>query len=81
MIKKYWKKPAKDKLNLDAGVTNADRIRAMSDEELAVEIVRRNYNPPCAMCVPKMRTLDHCDGRCTSGVTKWLQQPAKETNL
>lgn len=51
----------------DRGVshmTNADRRRAMSDEELAMAIVRESDNLPCGMCAPKMRTPDHCDGNC-----------------
>lgn len=59
--------------------TNADRIRAMSDEEIADAIVKNSYYPPCDMCVPKKRSIhsDHCDGHCISGVKRWLQQPAE----
>lgn len=60
-------------------MTNADRIRAMSDEELVEVIIKgRGIEPPCAMCAPEMRTPKKCNGRCTSGIMRWLQQPAKE---
>ena len=49
--------------------TNADRIRAMSDEELA-DVVANGVG-----CV---RKAPHCmDDDCTPCIRKWLQQPAE----
>ena len=50
-------------------ITNADRIRAMSDEELA-DVVANGVG-----CV---RKAPHCmDDDCTPCIRKWLQQPAR----
>ena len=49
--------------------TNADRIRAMSDEELA-DVVANGVG--CVLKAP------HCiDDDCTPCIRKWLQQPAE----
>ena len=52
--------------------TNADRIRAMSDEELAEMLweTGRNYRAVCADPV-----VDH-DEQCAE-LVKWLQQPVE----
>ena len=48
-------------------VTNADRIRAMNDEELA-DVVANGVG--CVLKAP------HCiDVDCTPCILKWLQQP------
>ena len=50
-------------------ITNADRIRAMSDEELA-DVVANGVG--CVLKAP------HCmDVDCTPCILKWLQQPAE----
>lgn len=49
-------------------ITNADRIRAMSDEELA-----REFGRSCA----KGNTRA-CDKRCSQCWLEWLQKPAEE---
>lgn len=60
-------------------LTNADRIRAMSDEELAKFLFDAlSYKTMCAFCVPVKFSSLKCDGRCRNGILKWLQQPAKE---
>lgn len=53
--------------------TNADHIRAMSDEELAEMLWKtgRNYRAVCADPV-----VDH-DEQCAE-LVKWLQQPVEE---
>ena len=59
-----------------AQTTNADRIRAMSDEELA-ELMRSMMD--CDSC-ENMFSFK-CDGsyeHCSSVCLKWLQQPAEE---
>lgn len=51
--------------------TNADRIRAMSDEELKEVVV-----PPDEWC-----TMFHCgqfDDNCFDCTLAWLQQPVEE---
>lgn len=63
-------------------ITNADRIRAMSDEELADFLVGYNSCQQCAfsfgwICAPDRE--DYSDfGKCMEGRKRWLQQPAEE---
>lgn len=56
--------------------TNADRIRAMSDEELSEWILK---NVDCGkegvMCT---KSANSCNGRCRKNRLDWLRQPAKE---
>ena len=56
--------------------TNADKIRAMSDEELA-EFLR--FGPvPSHICFICGNTLPECnDNACRMAVLYWLQQPAE----
>lgn len=62
--------------------TNADRIRAMSDEELAKHLVDIVWY--CHFCTehwridnePLMR-VEKCDKKCAENCLKWLQQPAE----
>ena len=67
-------------------LTNADRIRAMSDEELAREINRMAEGEKT---IRHCRNLPECDDdlardvlipleRCEQCVLHWLRQPAKE---
>lgn len=59
--------------------TNADRIRAMSDEELMGLLFNKiACGHICGFCVPTMRTEHKCDGHCRNGILQWLQQPAEE---
>ena len=53
-------------------MTNADRIRAMSDEEMAVVM----YHPFC-----DKRTDKECKafGDCNQCALEWLQQPAEDS--
>ena len=56
--------------------TNADRIRAMSDDELAEIISSNAYTGACNdFGIPH----ENCGGNCRECVSKWLQQPAKES--
>lgn len=60
-------------------MTNADRIRAMSDEELMKAIFDElPCEDVCRFCVPTMRADKMCDWHCKNGILKWLQQPVKE---
>ena len=54
--------------------TNADRIRAMSDEELA------KWFGGCDLCNYIQDNTKFCDSRgsCTGCIIEWLKQPAEE---
>ena len=55
-------------------MTNGDRIRQMTDEELAEWLA--DGNEPCDMCA-----MEKCDlfSHCKTGVLKWLKQEANES--
>ena len=57
-------------------MTNADRIRAMSDEELATML--KDYKDCSKNCI--ISNGKHCYQICEeeSVLLKWLQQPAEE---
>ena len=63
--------------------TNADRIRAMSDEELATHLHDIGWD--CHLCAEHGR-LDNepllrgekCDEKCVEHCLEWLRQPAEE---
>ena len=57
---KPWNKP----------MTNADRIRAMSDEELAYWVMCPWDEPECQR--------EHEQWDCMACTLRWLQQPVKE---
>ncbi len=62
----------RERLNKEKPMTNADRIRAMSDEELA-DVVANGVG-----CV---RKAPHCmEEDCTPCILGWLKQPAEESN-
>jgi hypothetical protein len=59
-------------------MTNADRIRAMSDEELADELMTRLVL--CQYC----EYQNECENdefvtaeKCREGIVEWLKQPAE----
>ena len=62
--------------------TNADRIRAMSDEKLAKHLVDIGWD--CHLC-EEHRRLDNepllrgekCDEKCAEHCLEWLKQPAE----
>ena len=65
------------KITMEKPQTNADRIRAMSDEELAKAIASKAYTGAC-------NDFDiSYDGNCChncekcDAIIKWLQQPAE----
>ena len=61
----------------DEVLTNADRIRSMSDEELADAMSKEVMFTLCdAVCEGKCRETKE-DG-CKRRILEWLQQPAKE---
>ena len=55
--------------------TNADKIRAMSDEELAKFL----HEPFCDKRTHEECTISYC-GVCDQCVLDWLQQPAEEVD-
>ena len=59
-------------------VTNADRIRAMSDEELAAAMLEINSGL-CDYCAPQGTFCADCgeDSACRAGVLAWLRQPVE----
>lgn len=59
-------------------VTNGDRIRAMSDEELVgIFGMVANGNIFDLFCDNPKRTVE-CDSRCFNCIREWLKQPAEE---
>lgn len=70
------------KYGLGDPMTNGDRIRAMSDEELAKHLVDIGWD--CHLCA-EHRRLDNepllrgekCDEKCAEHCLQWLQQPAE----
>ena len=60
------------KLGLGDPMTNADHIRAMSDEEMAEFIIS------IPMCVGEDKDLNCEIDVCKECFLKWLQQPAEE---
>ena len=63
-------------------MTNAERIRSMSDAELAVWIVEQTAYSESAWSETTYLNLltrrDDTKARATEDTLKWLQQPAKE---
>lgn len=64
-------------------LSNADRIRAMSDEELASEMNQRSISTLCDIVCQgdckAIATLNKtCGEVCKEIIMKWLQQPAEE---
>lgn len=64
-------------------LSNADRIRDMSDEELASEMNQRSISTICDIVCQgdckAIATLNKTSGEvCKEIIMKWLQQPAEE---
>ena len=64
-------------------MTNADRIRAMSDEEFASEMNQRSISTTCDIVCQgdckAIATLNKTSGEvCKEIIMKWLKQPAEE---
>ena len=64
-------------------ITNADRIRAMSDEDLAALISRSSIHDLCDIvcggdCNAVATFNKTSEQRCAEIVLEWLQQPAVE---
>ena len=59
--------------------TNADRIRSMSDEELAIHL---NIGWECSTCkeqiwIDNKFSLGDCDMNCVGHCLEWLKKPAE----
>lgn len=55
-------------------VTNADRIRSMSDDELCEMLTAGTGGFDCGTC----RDSNECDRECELHCAEWLKQPAKD---
>ena len=60
-------------------MTNADRIRKMNDEELAIYL---NVGWECSLCkeqiwINNKFSLGDCDMNCVGHCLEWLRQPAE----
>ena len=58
-------------------LTNADRIRQMTDEELA-EFLDKDASYTCRICTRRDAKDSCCDYVCKECVTKWLKQEVSE---
>ena len=63
-------------------MTNADRFRSMTDEELAKHLVDIGWD--CHMCAEHLRLSNEpllrwakCDEKCKEHCLEWLKQPAE----
>ena len=54
--------------------TNGDRIRAMSDEELAKMLTLAGEVFTCLKC---MENVEECSMKCDEQCLEWLKQPAE----
>lgn len=54
-------------------VTNADRIRNMTDEELAELLAESNTLIKCKECSEPMNEWGSCIGNCENAYLKWLK--------
>ena len=62
-------------------ITNADRIRAMSDKELAHWINLNAYNDfAYEHCCDAEWRKKPCNNKCVACLVAWLQQPAEEVD-
>ena len=59
-------------------ITNADRIRAMSDEELAKEYEHRIYCGGCPVRKECDEKIDKGDVGCADVLLEWLKQPVPD---
>lgn len=63
-------------------ITNADRIRAMSDEELAAWLVEKTAYQESAFSSPSylnfLTESDDTKESAIKGTVKWLKQPVKD---
>lgn len=59
--------------------TNADRIRSMTDEELAMYLIQlTEVVKTCDVCEPTYRENGDCDCHCENGVLRWLKMERED---
>ena len=58
-------------------VTNAEKIRSMTDQELAV-FLSRDLKEPCDYCQLAVFEGACTETLCDDAMMKWLRQPAEE---
>lgn len=65
--------------SVPVAITNGDRIRAMSNEKLAILLCRMM---DCSICKRNIQKDGECDNYSADGLSKavlnWLQRPAEE---
>lgn len=54
-------------------LTNADRIRSMTDEELAEFIYEFNFKIDCRTCKEPVDEEGDCSGNCENEILRWLK--------
>lgn len=76
-ISKY---PCRHKVEPPKPKTNADHIRSMTDEELAVFIADKIPHGDCCDCYLECAVFDHSkfNNCCHNAFYKWLKQPYNE---
>lgn len=57
--------------------TNADRIRSMSDEELAEFLVDHHGNP-CKFCLSCWTVRESAEGGCKEELLQWLKSEVEK---
>ena len=61
-------------------MTNADRIRAMTDEELAGMFCGGIHGFDCGACREQVLSGGRCNMKCYENCVAWLRQEAAEKN-
>lgn len=65
-------------MGLHKSITNADRIRSMTDEELAKYLIKlTEVIHTCDLCKPLYKENKSCDCHCEAGVLRWLKMEIK----
>lgn len=55
-------------------MTNADKIRNMTDEELSTYLIKlTEVSHTCDICEPIYRENGDCNCHCEDGVLRWLK--------
>ena len=69
----------KQQCECEEPITNADRIRSMTDKELTTYLIQlTEVVKTCEVCEPTYRENGDCDCHCESGVLRWLKMKRKD---